>query len=144
MERIRETDKRLFGEYAVLYAGFSKQERQRLIEFSRSHSKNLKVLFSCLGDTDRVVEDIFRGDDGRCLDENTDYPKTVIMSGFSEKELLEFLKKFKGLDIPVQLVAVLTETSKDWLFKDLIEELKKESEEIRKRKAQSNHKNQSS
>ncbi|WP_025270410.1 DUF3783 domain-containing protein [Hippea sp. KM1] len=144
MERIKESDKRLFGEFAVLYAGFSKDERDRLEGFSKAYSERLRVIFSCPDDGDRVVGDIFKGGDGRCKDEDTDYPRTVIMSGFSEKGLFDFLKGLKGLNIPIHLVAVLTETSKDWRFGDLIKELIRESEEVRKRKAQSLKENQSS
>ncbi len=133
MKEIGETDKRLFGEYAVLYAGFSKKERERLKDFSKSHSKELKVVFMCKGDEDLALKEIFKRDDENCVDENTNFPKTVIMSGFTEKELLAFLKKLKALNVNYELAAVLTKISKDWKFKDLVGELIKEKEELAKR-----------
>ena len=113
MKEIGETDKRLFGEYAVLYTGFSKEERERLKDFSKSHSKELKIVFTCKGDEDSPLKEIFKRDDENCFDEDTDFPKTVIMSGFTEKELLAFLKKLKTINVNYELVAVLTKISKD-------------------------------
>ncbi len=133
MKEIGETDKKLYGEYGVLYAGFSKEERERLKDFSKSHSQELKAIFACKDDGDALLKEIFKRDDGSCIEEDTDFPKTVIMSGFTEKELLEFLKKLKTLGINYELAAVLTKFSKDWKLKDLVGELIKEREELAKR-----------
>ncbi len=132
MKEIGETDKKLYGEYAVLYAGFSEEEREKLKNFSKSHSESLKVVFACKNDGKLLLKEIFKRNDGGCINEDTDLPKTVILSGFTEKKLLEFLKKLKTLGISYELAAVLTRTSKDWKFKDLIGELIKEREEIAK------------
>jgi len=133
MKEIGETDRKLYGEYAVLYAGFSKYDREKLKFFSKSHSRKLKVLFACKSDGELPLKDIFKRDDESCIEEDTDFPKTVIMSGFREKELLEFLKKLKDLSVPYELAAVLTKFSKDWKLRDLIAELIKEREEIARR-----------
>ena len=133
MKEIGETDKRLYGEYAVLYVGFSKDEREKLKNFSKSHSEGLKVVFACKDDMDVLLKEVFKRDDGSCFEEDADFPKTVIMSGFTEKELLEFLKELKTLDIKYELAAVLTKFSKDWKLKDLVGELIKEREELARR-----------
>ncbi len=133
MKEIGETDKKLYGEYGVLYAGFSKDEREKLKDFSKSHSKELKVVFACKNDRELLLKDIFKREDGSCIEDDVDFPKTVILSGFKEKELLEFLKKLKSLNIPYELAAVLTKFSKDWKLKDLVGELIKEREELAKR-----------
>lgn len=133
MKEIGETDKKLYGEYGVLYAGFSKDERERLKDFSKSHSKELKVVFVCKNDGELPLKDIFKRADGSCIEEDTDFPRTVILSGFKEKELLEFLRKLKALSVPYELAAVLTKFSKDWKLKDLIGELIKEREELARR-----------
>ena len=133
MKEIGETNKKLYGEYAVLYAGFSKDEREKLKDFSKSHSQELKVVFACKDDGDALLKEIFKRNDGSCIEEDAEFPKTVIMSGFTEKKLLEFLKKLKTLGISYELAAVLTKFSKDWKLKDLVGELIKEREELAKR-----------
>ncbi len=137
MKEIGETDKKLYGEYAVLYVGFSKDERERLWAFSKSHSQGLKVLFVCDEDGRVPLKDIFQRKDGSCVGESSEFPKTVILSGFKERELLEVLKKLKASGVPYKLAAVLTEFSKDWKLKDLIGELIKEREEFARRSKKS-------
>jgi len=132
MKEIGETDKKLYGEYAVLFAGFSKDERRKLKDFSKSHSEKLKVVFTCNDDVELPLKEIFTREDAGCIEDDDGFPRTVILSGFTEKELLEFLKKLKALNVPYDLAAVLTKFSKDWKFKDLIGELIKEREELAK------------
>ena len=133
MKEIGESNNKLYGEYAVLYAGFSKNEKEKLRDFSKSHSQELKVVFACKDDGELLLKEIFKRQDEGCIEDDSDFPKTVILSGFTEKELLGFLKKLKTLDIDYELAAVLTKFSKDWKFKDLIGELIKEREELTKR-----------
>ncbi len=59
--------------------------------------------------------------------------KIIIINGFSEEELKEFLSWYKQNEkLPKSIFAVVTEHSIEWKVKDLLEELVKEDEEMKK------------
>ncbi len=61
--------------------------------------------------------------------------KVIILNGFTQEELREFLTWYKqNKNLPPSIFAVITEHSIEWKVKDLLEELVKEDEEMKKRK----------
>ncbi len=61
--------------------------------------------------------------------------KVVILNGFTKEELKEFLSWYKKNEkLPKAIFAVVTEHSIEWKVKELLEELIKEDEEMKKLK----------
>ena len=62
--------------------------------------------------------------------------KVIILNGFKEEELKEFLSWYKKNEkLPKSIFAVVTEHSMEWKVKDLIKELVKEDEEVKRLKS---------
>ncbi len=61
--------------------------------------------------------------------------KIIIVNGFTEDELKEFILWYKKNEkLPKPIFAVITEHSIEWKVKDLLNELIKEDEEIKKQR----------
>ncbi len=135
MEKIERSDKRLFGEHhAVLAVGLKQEEKEALIEIAQEQLKNLKVIFGSKKDLNLKLKDIFAFEDKHGVDEEFSVPKTLIMSGFRESELLDFMKAIRKRIIEIKLLAVLTPTSNEWKLKELLAELIMEAKAMEKRK----------
>ena len=131
MQKIGESDKKLFGEFAIVASGFSKDERKDLMDIANQHSKELKVIFAAEKDGSLKLKELFSKEHNYGF-LNEEYPKkAVIMSGFLEKELIDFMKSVKSAGLNPKLWAVLTQTSNDWKLCDLLDELEKEAEAMK-------------
>ncbi len=52
--------------------------------------------------------------------------KVIILSGFSDEQLHNFIDNYKKTKLPKAIFATVTETSKEFKIKNLLRELKKE------------------
>ncbi len=136
MKKLNDTDKKLFGDYALLVSGFEEFEQESILLTSKEHNALLKVVFAKQEDSKSSLQEIFSKDDKYGY-KNTLYPKrALIMSGFLEKEIAEFMKKIYSLRLVSNLWAVLTPTSQNWKLSELLEELEKEDRELKKTRMQ--------
>jgi len=130
MKKIEDTNKKLFGEYAIAVSGFDKNEQQKLIEVIEELFSTLKVVFVDLSLEQKTLLDVFSKQHKHGFLQNLSQKKAIIMSGFLEKEIVSFMKTMKEYEITPQLWAVLTPTSVNWKFKDLVKELEEEAKQI--------------
>ncbi len=132
MKKIEDTDKKLFGEYAIAVSGFGKEDRNKILSVVQQHFEDMKVIFVDKDTmSDRLFE-IFKKEHAYGLDKESGGKKAVIMSGFLEKNIVPFMKMFKTYGLSPELWAVLTQTSDGWRFEDLLKELELEAKEIKK------------
>ncbi len=132
MQKIEETDKKLFGDYAVIVSGFNKEEQTKLLELIKKSFNELKIIFVNNKLQDSTLEEIFAKEHEYGFLDTLYKEKAIIMSGFLEKELIRFMRTVKAEGITPKLWATLTPTSNKWIFRNLIEELDQEAKEIRK------------
>ncbi len=67
--------------------------------------------------------------------ENVQGTRVILLHNFSDKEVIEFINHYKkNENLPKSIIAVTTPTSLEWKVIDLMEELIKEDEELKKRK----------
>ncbi len=130
MKKIEDTNKKLFGEYAIAASGFDKNEQQRLIEVSEKIFSSLKVVFVDLNLEQKTLSEVFSMKHRYGFLQSLSQKKAVIMSGFLEKDIVSFMKTMREYGISPQLWAVLTPTSVNWKFKDLVKELEEEAKQI--------------
>ena len=130
MKKIEDTNKKLFGEYAVAVSGFDKNAQQRLIEVAEKLFLSLKVVFVDLSLEQKTLSDIFSKQHRHGFLQALSQKKVIIMSGFLEKDIVSFMKTMREYGISPQLWAVLTPTSANWKFNDLVKELEEEAKQI--------------
>ena len=58
--------------------------------------------------------------------------KVIILSGFSDKQIHDFIEFYKLSKSPKAIFATVTEHSKEFKLKDLLRELKKEHKVMKK------------
>jgi len=67
--------------------------------------------------------------------ENVQGTRVILLHNFSDSEVIEFINHYKkNENLPKSIIAVTTPTSLEWKVRDLMDELIKEDEEIKKRK----------
>ena len=58
--------------------------------------------------------------------------KVIILNGFSDRQLNNFINLYKNNKLPETIFAIVTKTSKNFKVKDLLRELKKEKRLLKK------------
>ncbi len=141
MKKIEDTNKKLFGEYAVAVSGFDKHEKEKILDVASEMPSFLKVVF--IDDTleKKTLSEIFSTEHKYGFLYEANAKKAVIMSGFLEKDIVPFMRAIRASGILCNVWAVLTPTSNKWKFTDLINELENEAKELAKlQKKQIRHK----
>ncbi len=135
MEKIEHSNKRLFGEHrAILSVGLSGDEKRILLDDVESLFGDVKVIFGTKKDLNARLSEIFSHEHRYGENESFDVPKTIITSGLTESELLDFMKHIRRSIKEIKLMAVLTPTSNQWKLKELLAELIMEAKAMEKRK----------
>ncbi|WP_051904317.1 DUF3783 domain-containing protein [Hippea jasoniae] len=134
MEAIKNDDKKLFGDFAVLACGLDEDKHRAFLSVAKDFSGDLKVVFAADGSENKTLSELFKLDDLYGFLKPSLMPKALIMSGFRQNQLLEFIEKVKHALIGFELMAVLTPISVKWKLSDLLNELKKEAEEFKRRR----------
>lgn len=123
-------DERNHQIHKILIYGYTQEERKDLGDFlQKSNEDDYMIIEKFL--LDNKVED-FLGDqwtrNSIDYDSNSNYPdiKFMLLCGFSQKEIHDFLNKFKEYQVQRPLMATLTSTNKNWQFKNLIKDVYQE------------------
>lgn len=123
-------NKRNYDIHKILIYGYSQEDRKILGDFlQRSNEDDYMIVEKFL--LDNTVEDLLGIEwTKKTIDyeSNSTYPdvKFMLLCGFSQKEIHDFLDKFKQYKIQRPLMATLTPTNKNWQLKDLIKDVYKE------------------
>ncbi len=132
MKKIEDSNNKLYGNYAVLFVGFEKDNHDKLIDTVKNYNNSMKILFAKSEDTEKSLKDVFSQENLYGYNNESLSTKAVIMSGFKENEIVSFMKLIRSLGFDKNLWAVLTPTSKDWSLTDLLKELEEESKAMKK------------
>lgn len=116
--------KRLYGERGALVCGYSVQDQDALLAMlERWNFTDLPVVFAGMDDAERPVGEVLKEPAGHGRGRDSLLPRTIVLSGVSEKELNTFMAAWKHLGLPPQNWAALTPTSEAWTVLDLLAEL---------------------
>lgn len=125
-----ENNKRDYAIHKILIYGYNQEERKILGDFlQKSNEDDYMIIEKFL--LDNTVEDLLGIEWTKKnidYESNSTYPdvKFMLLCGFSQKEIHDFLDKFKQYEIQRPLMATLTPTNKNWQLKDLIKDVYKE------------------
>ncbi len=123
-KKIKGSGKPMYGPRAVLICGFASEEHEKIAKFFKSIlSGDPPVVFATDADGPVVIKELISRPDQSGCGMNSGSDRTVVLSGLTEKELLEILAGYRERGLPRPLWATLTPVSEAWNLSALIREL---------------------
>jgi hypothetical protein len=133
-EKIQNSDERMYGPKGILVCGYAPTEQRFLGLFmDKAGFRDRPIIFPTTEDAGRTLKDLLGLTTGSGMGEPADLPRAVIMSGFTQNEVHRIMSAYRQAGLPAQLWATLTPVSENWILGDLLKELVKEDEFLKKR-----------
>ena len=132
--RVEKTAEKMYGPRKLLVCGYPAKEQEGLAACLKETALNdLPVVFIGEKEGAQCINKILTWNDGHGAGEDSCLNRAVIMSGFTQEELHRLIKNYKRSGMPAQLWATVTPVSQGWRLVDLLNELAKEAEAMRRR-----------
>ncbi len=132
-DAIGNSNKRMYGETALLVAGYSPEEQSQLKELlSDTFQGPVPAVFVDDALKEHTLAQLAATPDLNAEGRPSSLPRAIIMSGLSEVELHGVMKAYRSAGLPHQIWASVTPVSASWTLGYLLEELRKEKEDLRK------------
>ena len=126
MKAVDHNDKnRPKGKTSILAYGYNKKEKEILEKYSLELGIK-KVIMINNEETDFTIKELISRENHQTLEINNTKEKFIVLNAVSDFELNNFIGNFKSNNLKRPLFAVVTETSLNWSFKRLVEDLLKE------------------
>lgn len=132
-KRIDKSDKRMYGPRGLLVCGYPLEERDVFLELVIKTLGEISVIFGANRDVENILGEIFKHEHKTGLNDSSDLPRAVIMSGLSQNELHSLMGAYRGAGFINQIWATLTPISEKWTLKALLIELLAEAKTMRKK-----------
>ena len=127
-QKIQESDERMYGPKGILVCGYPPPEHRFFAVFmEKAGFSDRPIIFPTNEDAGRTLKELLGLTAGSGIGEHADFPRAVIMSGFTQNEVHKMMYAYRQAGLPAQLWATLTPISENWLLADLLNELVKES-----------------
>jgi hypothetical protein len=134
-QKIQESDERMYGPKGILVCGYPPPEHRFFAMFmDKAGFSDRPIVFAKTEDAGRTLKELLGLNSGWGMEEPTDLPRAVIMSGFTQNEVHRIMVAYRQAGLPAQMWATLTPVSENWLLSDLLRELVKENEFFKKKK----------
>lgn len=128
-QKIQDSDERMYGPKGILVCGYAPPEHRFFAMFmEKAGFTDRPVIFPTNQDAGRTLRELLGLTTGSGMGEPADFPRAVIMSGFTQNEVHRIMSAYRQAGLPAQLWATLTPVSENWLLADLLNELVKENE----------------
>jgi hypothetical protein len=132
--KIGDSDKRMYGKYALLVCGFLEKEQQLLLNvLEQEKFDELPVIFVSNELMNTPLSELLDMPHKTGFGEASDAEKAIIMSGFAEAELQRLMTAYAGIGLPRPLWATVTPTSIKWTMTQLLTELAAEREAFKRK-----------
>ena len=119
-----ESEEAMFGRRVVLACGFDVGEQERLAGLVSQYGVPLVVAHE--QDRDTPLSELLERPDGSGFGTASVLPRLVLMSGFTQKMVVDFMAKYRQEGLSRPLWAVATPTSVTWPLGALLQELERE------------------
>jgi hypothetical protein len=134
-QRIQESDERMHGPKGILVCGYPAPEHRFFAMFmDKAGFSDRPIIFPTSKDAGRTLKELLGLTTGSGMGESADLPRAVIMSGFTQNEVHKIMYAYRQAGLPAQMWATLTPLSENWLLADLLDELLKENNALKRRK----------
>jgi len=133
-EKIQDSDERMYGPKGILVCGYPPPEHRFFALFmEKAGFSDRPVIFPTNEDAGRTLKEVLCLTSGSGMGEAAEFPRAVIMSGFTQSEVHRIMSAYRRAGLPAQMWATLTPVSENWLLRDLLEELVKENESLKRK-----------
>jgi hypothetical protein len=127
-QRIQESDERMYGPKGILVCGYPPPEHRFFAMFmDKAGFSDRPIIFPTNEDGGKILRELFSSTTGSGMGVPADFPRAVIMSGFTQNEVHRIMSAYRQAGLPPQLWATLTPISENWLLAELLNELVTES-----------------
>ena len=134
-QKIQESDETMYGPKGILVCGYPPPEHCFFALFmDKAGFSDRPIIFPTNEDAGRTLKELLCLTTGSGTGEPADFPRAVIMSGFTQNEVHRIMHAYRQAGLPAQLWATLTPISENWLLAELLNELVKENQLIKERK----------
>ena len=134
-ERIKPSDKPLYGPQKLLLCGFSTVAQSKFkAALKMAGLSNVPKIWVSENQSRIVLSDLLKLPHGEGEGKSSGLSRAVIVSGILEKELLSLMRVCKKTGMKHTLWATLTPTSEFWTIHQLLTELLSEHEAMQGKK----------
>ncbi len=132
--KVDASDERMYGPRGIVVCGYPPEEHGPLAGFLETLcGRDVKVVFAGEALLQETLRDILALPDRSGEGGPSGLPRGMVLSGLSQKELHALMAAYRKSGLPGQLWAALTPTSETWALEDLLKELAREAEAMRKK-----------
>jgi len=138
-KKVGQTENYLYGPRKILLCGYSADEINHFQNILKE--AQLSDIALIVANTESLayeLKDLFSQADKSRFSKDSVMQRATILAGITEKELHDILNTYRSSSLPRQFWATLTPVSENWTLQELLEELKKENEAIRKQQQPKN------
>ncbi|RZB38145.1 MAG: hypothetical protein SRB2_00491 [Desulfobacteraceae bacterium Eth-SRB2] len=134
-EKIKPSDKLLYGPQKLLLCGFSTVAQSKFNAVLKMVGlSNIPKIWVSENQSRTVLSDLLKLPDGEGEGESSQLPRAIIVSGIMEKELISLMRVSKKTGMKNTLWATLTPTSENWTIQQLLVELLSERKAMQRKK----------
>ncbi|WFD09582.1 DUF3783 domain-containing protein [Tepidibacter hydrothermalis] len=114
--------------HKILIYGYSDQDMIKFEDSFKNVGENDFIFLNNSNLNQKVYDIIISNNMSENNTSNEDFPNIpfILLSGFSNKEVMDFFNFIKENNFPKPLIALLTKTNKSWFLKDLIKDVYQE------------------
>lgn len=132
-QKIKKTNKRMYGPEKLLVCGYVSDEHSRFLDFlDKLGLGSVPVLFISDDDAGTTLRELLKRDGGSGMGTDSGMKRALIMSGFTQNNLHLLISAYREAGLPQQLWATLTPVSEGWTIGFLLQELEKEAQSIKR------------
>ena len=132
--RVGRSEERMYGPRGLLVCGYPEEERSGLLDLvDETGLAGIRVVFAHSHDLGIRVGDLLTREDRAGIDEASDMPRAVIMSGLTQNELHRLMAAYRQAGLARQIWATLTPVSEGWPLENLLNELQAEDMAMKKK-----------
>lgn len=132
-EKVRQTDKKLYGPEKLLLCGFTAAAHPLFEDILKKAGLwNVDVVWVNEGYGKHTLSQLIDLPDNTGVGKESTLPRAIIVSGITENQLHALMTICRESGMKRALWAVLTPTSEKWALENLIEDLKAEQKALTK------------
>ena len=135
MKKVGQTDSRLYGPRRILLCGYSGAEIKHFQKILKdAQVSGIALIAANTKSLSCELKDLFSQIAKSGFTKDSALPRAAIIAGISEKELHAIMNAYRTGGLPRQFWATLTPVSENWTLQELLVELRKENNAIRKQR----------
>ncbi len=132
-QKVGKSEEKMYGPWKLLVCGYPPEDHTPFLSFLTTLGfPDLPVVFATQEDRQVPVGTLLNREDKEGLRQTSGMQRAVVLSGFTHSDLHKLIAGYRQCQLPDQLWATLTPISEKWPLANLLEELSKEAQAMRR------------